>query len=179
MLGVGAGHVETRSGTRRRRRALRVVLACPRSRRATILSPLHHERGTPETRRSYHFRQTLRPPTPRRATPGTLSKLRTGRRRAGLSRRSRPRVQQNRQAPCCPRRARRRCPASARRGPSRAPSPITPPAWGIALNRRVDLHAIDATRARWREPDSLLPHRSRPRAATARPRSWIMWCRAC
>ena len=78
----------TKNGTRWRRRALRVVMACPRSRRATILSPHWHTRVRHGTLRSYHFRQTLPPPTPRRATTGKLSKLRTGRRRAGLSRRS-------------------------------------------------------------------------------------------
>ena len=131
-----------------RRRASPYDQVCPRSRRATIRSPLHHGQVTRGTRPSYHFRQTLRPLTPRRATPGRLSKLQTGRRRAGLSRRSRLRVPRSHQAPVRPRTARRRCPASARRGPSRAPNPITPPAWGIALNRRVDLHAIDATYTR-------------------------------
>ena len=145
---VWAGHVETRNGTRWRRRASPYDWACPRSRRATIRSPLHHGQETRGTRPSYHFPQTLRPLTPRRATPGTLSKLRTGRRRVGLSRRSTRRVSRSRAAPVRPRTARRRCPASARRGPSRAPNPITPPAWGIALNRRVDLHAIDATYTR-------------------------------
>ena len=133
---------------RSRRRASPYDQACPRSRRATIQSPRYHIQVTRGRPLSYHFRQTPRRPAPRRATPGKLSKLRTGRRRAGLSRRSTRRVRHNHQAPFRPRRARRRCPASARRGPSRAPSPITPPAWGIALNRRVDLHAIDATYTR-------------------------------
>ena len=71
-----------------RRRASPYDQVCPRSRRATIRSPLHHGQVTRGTRPSYHFRQTLRPLTPRTATPGRPSGPRTGRRRAGLSRRS-------------------------------------------------------------------------------------------
>ena len=145
MSGVGAGHVETRNGTRWRRRASRVVMACPRSRRATTQSPRRCVQVTRGRRQSYRFRQTPRRPAPRRATPGKLSKLRTGRRRAGLSRRSRPLLSYIRAAPYHRGKEHHRNPASIKPAPGRAPNPITPPAWGIALNRRFDLHAIDAT----------------------------------
>jgi hypothetical protein len=78
----------TKNGTRWRRRASPYDQVCPRSRRAIRQSPRYHIQVKRGRRPSWRYRHNLQRPSPRTATPGRPSGPRTGRRRAGLSRRS-------------------------------------------------------------------------------------------